>query len=98
METLVGLMVLGLLFALLAKWASNDGETMHCGDCQQNVTTEKDFSWPVFLVLLVVGVGVGGFVYALYFTWVKDPQCPVCGGDYLGNPHRQQQTQNQTQN
>jgi len=100
METLVGLIVLGLIFALLAKWASNDGVTRFCGNCNQNIRTEKEFSWIIFSALLIVGIGVGGILYALYYTWVKDPRCPLCGGDYLGPPNQnpqQHQQQGQAQ-
>jgi len=89
-ETVIGLMFIAFLFVGLAKWASNHGKMQYCGNCGQNVTTVKEWSWPIFGVLLFVGVGLGGVMYALYYTWAKNPMCPICNGTYLGPPQQGQ--------
>lgn len=81
---IVGLfMALAILMALFVT-PSNE----YCLNCQQKVKASKGFSWVIFLLLLIFSLGVGAFLYVLYFLF-KRKTCAVCGGTNFGeSPER----------
>lgn len=60
----------------------------YCLNCQQKVKASKGFSWTIFLLFLIFGLGVGAILYTTYFMF-KRKTCSVCGGTNFGeSPER----------
>lgn len=55
----------------------------YCSLCQRYVEPQKKFSWPLFLLGLLL-VGVGAVVYLIYyFIFAGKVYCPICKGKQL---------------
>lgn len=49
----------------------------YCTLCQRQVVPSRRFSVVWFLVWFILGAGVGGVVYFIYYL-LKKKQCPIC--------------------
>lgn len=53
-------------------------KVMYCSLCEKRVPATKKFSWPMFLLFCLTGIG--GIVYLIwYFIMKKKNKCPICG-------------------
>ncbi len=52
---------------------------LYCPLCERNVQLKKHFSWPIFLLGLLL-FGVGAVVYILWYIIKPGDACPICGG------------------
>lgn len=54
-------------------------KVLYCPLCERNVQLKKHFSWPIFLLGLLL-FGVGAVVYILWYIIKPGDACPICGG------------------
>lgn len=56
----------------------------YCPLCQRSVEPVKKFSWPIFLLLWLTGIGP--LIYVVwYFLLASKKFCPICGTKNLQN-------------
>lgn len=50
----------------------------YCPLCQRNVEPTKKLNWPIFIILLIIGI-VPGLLYFIYYLLKPKKVCPICG-------------------
>jgi hypothetical protein len=86
------LIILGFTF-VIRKIVSGGGTSKYCQNCQQNVNAAKGFSWVIFLLLLIFGLGIGALLYVGYYFIFKSKTCPICGDQHFSPPRRETPSQ-----
>lgn len=66
-----------------------------CIYCHRWVKARKRFSWVVFLLFCLTGIG--GMFYLFYFWFFKKKECPICGGNHFMDHEPQPQQHQQTE-
>ena len=59
----------------------------YCPLCERNVSAKKKFSWPIFLLLCITGIG--GIFYIVWYIVKPKNICPICGGGSLQSENTQ---------
>lgn len=64
---------------------------LKCNACSRQVIPMKAFSWPWFLMWLLL-TGVGGVLYLIYYLTKTPRVCPACSSDVYDGflPHSPQ--------
>jgi hypothetical protein len=48
----------------------------YCVSCEKNVSAEKKFSLPIFLLFCLTGIG--GIIYLIWYIVKPRNRCPIC--------------------
>lgn len=87
------LIIFGITFVIGKVVSGAGGTSKYCQNCQQNVNAAKGFSWVIFLLLLIFGLGVGALLYVGYYLVVKSKTCPICGDQHFSPPREETPSQ-----
>lgn len=55
----------------------------YCTICNNNIEPVKKINWPLAIALALFTGGTWLLFYFLYYFYIKEPQCPICGNTKL---------------